>query len=91
MNVELRLLASLAWTLALVLLQPGSVWAQPKAPTLRSDSACRDCHDDMAKIVVAHKNCTGCHTTVNPQVIPHNPDGKKARQIVASGPEMCLA
>lgn len=89
MKITRSLLGSLAWVLisSLIYMAPAPVIAQTPAP----DNLCRDCHEDMAKVVVAHKNCRGCHATIDPRVIPHSPDGKKARQVVAAGPEMCLA
>lgn len=83
MGIKRSLLANMAWTWVLTLVCLTSAHAQEKV--------CLECHDDIAKKVVSHKSCTGCHANQTARSAPHGPAGKSAREIAAAGPGMCMS
>ena len=74
------------WALALVL----ALTLICLTPARAQEKACLECHDDVAKKLVTHKSCTGCHVGQTSPTPPHSPAGKSAREMAAAGSQMCV-
>lgn len=58
-------------------------------PARAQEKVCLECHDDVAKKLVTHKSCTGCHVGQTSPTAPHSPAGKSAKELAAAGSQMC--
>ena len=83
-----------ALTLGMVLLSMGAA-AQSQAATPKASAAassnqtCVECHAELVKKVVVHKDCSGCHTNIKNRDAPHSPTGQSAKELAATGVAMC--